>query len=71
MEYFVYILAFHVISVLSWMSVLFYMPRLFVYHQEHKDKKEFVEVVQIQEEKIYKMIGLPAKIATIASGSYA
>ena len=64
------ILAFHVISMLSWMAVLFYLPRLYVYHQEHKEKKEFVEVVKIQEYKLYKYIGLPAMWATIFSGSY-
>ena len=69
MEYYSYILAFHIIAVLSWMAMLFYMPRLFVYHVEHCEKKEFAEVVKIQEEKIYKVIGFPAKIATILSGA--
>lgn len=68
MEYYLPILAFHIIAVMSWMALLFYMPRLFVYHQEHSDKKEFVEVVKIQEYKIYKIIGFPAMIATIVSG---
>ncbi|MDC0933363.1 protoporphyrinogen oxidase HemJ [Arcobacteraceae bacterium] len=67
-EYYLPILAFHVISVLSWMALLFYLPRLFVYHSENKDKKEFVEIVKIQELKIYKIIGFPAMIATIISG---
>jgi len=68
MEYYYEILAFHIISVLSWMSLLFYMPRLFVYHVENIDKKDFTDVVKIQELKIYKVIGFPAKIATILSG---
>ncbi len=67
-EYYLPILAFHVIAVLSWMAMLFYLPRLFVYHQEHREKKEFVEVVKIQERKIYKIIGAPAMWATIISG---
>jgi len=67
-EYYLPILAFHVIAVLSWMAMLFYLPRLFVYHQEHSEKKEFVEVVKIQESKIYKIIGAPAMWATIVSG---
>ncbi len=67
-QYYLAILAFHIISVLSWMSMLFYMPRLFVYHQEYKDKKDFTDVVKIQENKIYKVIGLPAMWATILSG---
>jgi putative membrane protein len=54
---------------MSWMAMLFYLPRLFVYHMEQYDKKEFVEVVKIQEYKLYKYIGFPAMWATILSGS--
>lgn len=67
-EYYLPILAFHVIAVLSWMAMLFYLPRLYVYHQEHAEKKEFLEVVKIQEYKLYKYIGAPAMWATIISG---
>jgi len=67
-NYYTEILAFHVIAVMSWMAMLFYMPRLFVYHQEHKEKQDFTDVVKIQEEKIYKVIGLPAMWASIVSG---
>jgi len=48
--------------------MLFYQPRLYVYHTEHKDKPDFVEVVKIQEYKMYKYIGLPAMWATVISG---
>ena len=47
-EYYNGILSFHIIAVLSWMSVVFYMPRLFVYHAQNIDKKDFVEVVKIR-----------------------
>jgi len=67
-NYFLEILTFHIMSVMSWMAMLFYMPRLFVYHQENKDKKDFTNVVKIQEEKIYRVIGAPAMWATIISG---
>jgi len=66
--YYNWILAFHVMSFMSWMAMLFYLPRLFVYHSEHSDKADFVEVVKIQEYKLYKYIGLPAMWATIISG---
>jgi len=68
MNYYSWILVFHIMSVLSWMAMLFYQPRLYVYHTEHKDKFEFVEVVKIQEYKMYKYIGLPAMWATLVSG---
>jgi putative membrane protein len=69
MEYYMWILVFHVMAFMSWMAVLFYMPRLFVYHVEHADKPQFTEVVQIQEHKIYHYIGHPAMWATIFSGA--
>ncbi len=68
MQYYTYILAFHVISIISWMAMLFYQPRLFVYHVEHNDKKDFTNVVEIQEEKLYKVIGFPAFVASLLSG---
>lgn len=68
MEYYTWILTFHIVAVMSWMAMLFYLPRLFVYHVENIEKKEFVEVVKIQEYKIYKYIGAPAMWATIFSG---
>jgi putative membrane protein len=69
MEYYTWILTFHIMGVLSWMAMLFYQPRLYVYHTEHKDKKEFCEVVEIQEKKMYSFIGVPAMWATILSGA--
>lgn len=55
---------------MSWMAMLFYQPRLYVYHVENKNKKDFVDVVKIQERKMYKFIGLPAMWATIISGAW-
>ena len=69
MAYYSWILTFHVMSFMSWMAMLFYLPRLYVYHVEHAHKSEFVEVVKIQEYKVYKYIGLPAFWATLLSGS--
>jgi len=61
---------FHVISFISWFAVLFYLPRLFVYHAENIDNKGFVAVVKIQEMKLFKYIGVPSMWATIISGSF-
>ncbi len=69
MEYYNWILAFHVMSFMSWMAMLFYQPRLYVYHQEHADNEGFIEVVKIQENKLYNFIGVPAMWATIISGT--
>ncbi|NEW60344.1 CopD family protein, partial [Sulfurovum sp. bin170] len=69
MNYYLEILSFHIMAMMSWMAVLFYMPRLFVYHQEHKDKKDFTDVIKVQESKLYDVIGVPAMWATIISGA--
>jgi putative membrane protein len=55
-------------SFTSWMAVLFYLPRLFIYHREHSDNVAFGEVVKIQEYKLYAYIGVPAMWASIISG---
>ncbi|WP_277641944.1 protoporphyrinogen oxidase HemJ [Wolinella succinogenes] len=68
MEYYMWIKTFHFLAFISWMAMLFYLPRLYVYHAEHIDNKDFVKVVKIQEDKLYNFIGWPAMIATVASG---
>ena len=68
MELYIWIKALHVLSFISWMAVLFYLPRLFVYHTENKENKGFVDVVKIQQEKLFKYIGQPAMAATVITG---
>ena len=69
MAYYSWILAFHVMSFVSWMAMLFYLPRLFIYHRENADTKAFTDVVEVQERKLFKYIGVPAMWATIISGA--
>jgi len=69
MQYYSWILAFHVMSFVSWMAMLFYLPRLFIYHRENADTTAFTKVVEMQEYKLMKYIGVPAMWATIISGS--
>ena len=69
MAYYSWILAFHVMSFISWMAFLFYMPRLFIYHRENADNLGFTEVVKVQEYKLHKIIGVPAMWATVLSGA--
>jgi len=65
-----WVLWFHVLSFITWFAALFYLPRLFVYHAEHIENSGFVEVVKIQEYKLFKYIGVPAFWATILSGGF-
>jgi len=68
MGLYIWIKALHVLSFISWMAALFYLPRLFVYHAENRDNKGFVDVVKIQQQKLYKYIGQPAMVATVVTG---
>lgn len=69
MEY-LWIKALHIIAFVSWFVVLFYLPRLFVYHTDNKDKNDFVEIVKIQEHKLYFFIGTPALVITFLTGIF-
>lgn len=62
-------LVFHIISMVSWFAVLFYLPRLFVYHAENSANQGFLDVITIMEMKIYRYIGVPAFWATLLSGT--
>lgn len=68
MEYYTWVLTFHIMAFMSWMAVLFYLPRIFVYHVENKKCKEYHEIAKVQERKLYKLIGEPSMWASIISG---
>ncbi len=52
----------HLISVISWMAGLLYLPRIFVYHVENFEKKETTKIFEIMERKLYNYIMRPAMI---------
>ena len=51
----------HLISVISWMAGLLYLPRIFVYHSETKEISQS-ETFKIMERKLYNYIMMPAMI---------
>tara|TARA_Y100001970_G_scaffold107385_1_gene134311 strand:- start:3014 stop:3442 length:429 start_codon:yes stop_codon:yes gene_type:complete len=59
--------ALHFIFIVTWFAGLFYLPRLYVYHTESKDK-ESTERFKIMEARLYLGIMLPAILLTISSG---
>ncbi len=65
---YLWIKAIHIIFMVSWMAVLFYLPRLFVYHAENKDNKEFVKIVKVMEKRLFYVIGIPAFVITLITG---
>jgi len=52
----------HLISVISWMAGLLYLPRIFVYHSENIKAKEVSAVFKTMERKLFNYIMTPAMI---------
>ena len=50
----------HLIAVISWMAGLLYLPRIFVYHSENKDKPLVTEIFKVMEKKLFFYIMTPA-----------
>jgi protoporphyrinogen IX oxidase len=73
-SYYLWIKALHVISVITWMAGIFYLPRLFVYHVEGYEKKGVAPgsdmdlLFQRQERLLLRAIMNPAMIATWTFG---
>ena len=60
----------HLIAVVSWMAGLLYLPRIFVYHVENKEKKEATDIFEIMEKKLFYYIMRPAMIFTWIFGLF-
>ncbi len=59
--------AFHIIFVTTWMAGIFYLPRLFVYHASAEDEIS-KERFKVMERKLYRGIMLPSMILTLIFG---
>ena len=62
-NYLPWIIAFHLIAVIAWMSAMLYLPRLFVYHTETAPGSESSERFKVMERRLLKGIMNPAMIA--------
>ena len=60
--------ALHLISVMSWMAGLLYLPRLFVYHAETTVGSVRAETFKVMERRLLKVIMNPAMIASFVFG---
>ena len=52
----------HLISVISWMAGLLYLPRIFVYHSENESEVNTSKTFKIMEKKLYYYIMMPAMV---------
>ena len=61
MNFYLLFKSLHLISVISWMAGLLYLPRIFVYHSEayHDSQRE---IFKTMERKLYNYIMMPAML---------
>ena len=58
----------HLVAAVSWMAGLLYLPRIFVYHVENKEKKEATDIFEVMERRLFYYIMRPAMIFTWVFG---
>ncbi len=58
--YYLYIKAFHIISIIAWMVSLLYLPRLFVYHSQVLRDTKTYEIFLLMEKRLIYLISLPS-----------
>ena len=68
MNYYLLFKSLHLISVISWMAGLLYLPRIFVYHAQNSDDRKISDVFKIMEKKLYFYIMTPAMILSWVFG---
>ncbi|MGE5503638.1 MAG: protoporphyrinogen oxidase HemJ [Actinomycetota bacterium] len=59
---YLWVKAFHVIAVISWMAGLLYLPRLFVYHADAPKAGQPSETFKVMERRLVKAIMTPAAV---------
>jgi protoporphyrinogen IX oxidase len=69
-DFYLYVKAFHVIAVMSWMAGLLYLPRLFIYHSDAPIGSEQSETFKMMERRLLKVIMNPAMMITWLLGLY-
>ena len=62
MNYYLLFKSLHLISVISWMAGLLYLPRIIVYHTVNSDDRKISDVFKTMEKKLYFYIMTPAMI---------
>ena len=62
MNYYLLFKSLHLISIISWMAGLLYLPRIFVYHAETVNNEGQKETFKIMEKRLFFYIMNPAMI---------
>ena len=58
----------HIISVITWMAALVYIPRLFGYHSTKETGSDSSETFKVMESKLLKIIANPSLVLVWISG---
>lgn len=67
--YYDWIKTLHVISVITWMAALFYLPRLYVYHAMEAPGSKTSEIFKVMERKLQRGIMTPSLVVVYATGT--
>lgn len=65
---YLWVKVFHLVTVISWMAALLYLPRLMVYHCAAEVGSKQSETFKVMERRLLRFIAHPALVATWASG---
>ncbi len=68
MNAYLWLKAFHVIAVMSWMAGLLYLPRLMIYHCAAEAGSAQSETFKVMEQRLLKVIMTPAMVVSWALG---
>lgn len=67
-QWYPWLKALHIISVIAWMAGLLYLPRLFVYHAGVAAGSEASATFKVMERKLLRIIMNPAAAASLLTG---
>ncbi|MBK1671400.1 TIGR00701 family protein [Rhodovibrio sodomensis] len=65
---YIWVLILHILSIITWMAGLFYLPRLFVYHAQANPTGEPAETFKVMERRLLKAIMNPSMIVAWVLG---
>ncbi|WP_299437410.1 protoporphyrinogen oxidase HemJ [uncultured Rhodospira sp.] len=67
-DYYLWIKTLHVISIITWMAGLFYLPRLYVYHAMEEPGSPTSERFKVMERRLLKAIMNPSLVVALVTG---
>lgn len=68
LQNYLWLKAFHIISVIAWMAAMFYLPRLYAYHADAAPGSDKAETFKVMERRLLRIIMNPAMISAWGFG---